>query len=119
MSADTNNGTSGNGTTKAGEQRCPSTRYWYVFISSSLITFAVGLILIVAWKTVKWCWKTYIQDPRKLRPNNAAAEETGGDSVGWMTEAKDWAGELLSGQRKLGRLLVSLLISTCSYVYIY
>lgn len=26
--------------------------------------------------------------------------------VGWMTEAKDWAGELISGQTKTGRVLV-------------
>lgn len=27
--------------------------------------------------------------------------------VGWMTEAKDWAGELISGQSATGRILVS------------
>jgi len=26
--------------------------------------------------------------------------------VGWMTEAKDWAGELISGQTTTGRILV-------------
>ena len=29
--------------------------------------------------------------------------------LGWMTEAKDWAGELISGQSTTGRILVSLL----------
>ena len=28
--------------------------------------------------------------------------------LGWMTEAKDWAGELISGQSTTGRILVSL-----------
>ena len=33
--------------------------------------------------------------------------------IGWMTEAKDWAGELISGQSMTGRILVSP--STFSY----
>ncbi|VBB35419.1 unnamed protein product [Acanthocheilonema viteae] len=28
--------------------------------------------------------------------------------IGWMTEAKDWAGELISGQSMTGRILVVL-----------
>jgi potassium large conductance calcium-activated channel subfamily M alpha protein 1 len=28
--------------------------------------------------------------------------------IGWMTEAKDWAGELISGQSTTGRILVVL-----------
>ncbi|KRZ91451.1 Calcium-activated potassium channel slo-1, partial [Trichinella sp. T8] len=31
-----------------------------------------------------------------------------GSQVGWMTEAKDWAGELISGQSTTGRILVVL-----------
>lgn len=30
--------------------------------------------------------------------------------IGWMTEAKDWAGELISGQSMTGRILVSCLL---------
>jgi len=29
------------------------------------------------------------------------------NDLGWMTEAKDWAGELISGQSTTGRILVS------------
>lgn len=29
------------------------------------------------------------------------------DHIGWVTEAKDWAGELISGQTATGRILVS------------
>ena len=31
--------------------------------------------------------------------------------IGWVTEAKDWAGELISGQTTTGRILVSLKLS--------
>lgn len=30
-----------------------------------------------------------------------------GRKLGWMTEAKDWAGELISGQSTTGKILVS------------
>lgn len=30
------------------------------------------------------------------------------NELGWMTEAKDWAGELISGQSTTGRILVSV-----------
>lgn len=30
--------------------------------------------------------------------------------IGWVTEAKDWAGELISGQTTTGRILVSTFI---------
>lgn len=97
-----------NATNRTNAQQCPSTRYWYVFISSSLITFAVGLVLLVTWKFGKWLKKTYIQDLRKMQAN-VAAEDVEYEAIGWLTEAKDWAGELLSGQRKIGRAVVSYL----------
>lgn len=36
---------------------------------------------------------------------NAKEEQV---QIGWMTEAKDWAGELISGQSMTGRILVVL-----------
>ncbi|KFD54421.1 hypothetical protein M514_04764 [Trichuris suis] len=39
---------------------------------------------------------------------NGAQERVEGSQVGWMTEAKDWAGELISGQSTTGRILVVL-----------
>lgn len=33
----------------------------------------------------------------------------GNGQLGWMTEARDWAGELISGQTMTGRILVSTL----------
>jgi potassium large conductance calcium-activated channel subfamily M alpha member 1 len=39
--------------------------------------------------------------------------------VGWMTEAKDWAGELISGQTTTGRILVcqSVIITRYDFKY--
>lgn len=34
--------------------------------------------------------------------------------IGWMTEAKDWAGELISGQSATGRILVCESGHSCS-----
>lgn len=88
------------------DDQCLNPRRWYVFLSSSLITFAVGFVPLVLWNIGHWVWKTCFREPRRVQPKGAI--ETGEDSVGWMTEAKDWAGELLSGQRKVGRIMVSI-----------
>lgn len=42
--------------------------------------------------------------PVKGVPKNPDTE------IGWVTEAKDWAGELISGQTTTGRILVSVFI---------
>lgn len=109
MSGNTTNKGLINATTRTNVFQCPSTRYWYVFISSSLITFGVGLVLLVTWKLGKWLKKTFMQDLRKMQSDVAAEEVEYEYAIGWLTEAKDWAGELLSGQRKIGRVLVSYL----------
>lgn len=85
---------------------CLESRYWYVFLAASLITFAAGFVPLVLWNFGNWIWKTCVREPRKVQPKGTI--ETAEDSVGWMTEAKDWAGELLSGQRKVGRVMVSI-----------
>ena len=36
-----------------------------------------------------------------------ADDRSANAEVGWVTEAKDWAGELISGQTTTGRILVS------------
>ncbi|KAL8575780.1 hypothetical protein ACOMHN_004966 [Nucella lapillus] len=44
--------------------------------------------------------------------------KTADPEIGWMTEAKDWAGELISGQTTTGRILVGLvfLLSIASLI---
>jgi len=43
-------------------------------------------------------------DAKNKTEGGGAPEEA---EVGWVTEAKDWAGELISGQTTTGRILVS------------
>ena len=80
------------------DEECLKERYWYAFLCSSLVTFGTGLSLILLGRLVSWCcWK------------DAGAKEvkrTSEVQVGWVTEAKDWSGELISGQTTTGRILV-------------
>jgi hypothetical protein len=148
---------------------CRDNPHWHVFLCSSLITFFVGLLLVLIWRIVAWlvCQsyvigggapgargqrsadRRYVASPaggpssivRSVSGSAAIAAPgsaqsalmaaplpsssnqrrhngppmrrfgSGGESsdndVGWMTEAKDWAGELISGQTTTGRILVS------------
>ena len=97
----TSNFTTASTTTIASseEDECLKERYWHAFLCSSLVTFGTGLCLILLGRLVSWCcWK------------DAGAVEVKRSSevqVGWVTEAKDWSGELISGQTTTGRILVS------------
>jgi len=113
-------------TTLSEEQRCMKDPHWYAFLCSSLITFFTGLLLVLSWRILAWlfCQRPGVQPATAAVPSaapDAAAPAAGADvwkkgdaedagaEVGWMTEAKDWAGELISGQTTSGRILVSLL----------
>uniref|UniRef100_A0A5S6QWD3 BK channel n=1 Tax=Trichuris muris TaxID=70415 RepID=A0A5S6QWD3_TRIMR len=48
------------------------------------------------------------RSPVTICGSGGAQERVEGSQVGWMTEAKDWAGELISGQSTTGRILVVL-----------
>ena len=43
--------------------------------------------------------------------------KTSDPEIGWMTEAKDWAGELISGQTTTGRILVSYQVHFLFYFH--
>lgn len=89
-------------------------RQWYSFLASSLVTFGSGFVIIFMYRMVvliccrkKKCLaggnssKASILEQRRFSKTPADPE------IGWMTEAKDWAGELISGQTTTGRILVS------------
>ena len=96
---------------------------WYYFLASSLITFGAGLLVILCYRLVLvlCCRKSRNQYKGAVTPNQIQKESSkefkdkspgfftikGHDpEVGWLTEAKDWAGELISGQTTTGRILV-------------
>ncbi|KAK2169416.1 hypothetical protein LSH36_10g10000 [Paralvinella palmiformis] len=108
-------------TTLSPQEICLQNRHWYAFLCSSLITFFVGLILVLTWRIFTWCCQTRrssslakASDQQKA----AAGPKTHETEIGWVTEAKDWAGELISGQTTTGRILVVLvfLLSIASLI---
>jgi potassium large conductance calcium-activated channel subfamily M alpha protein 1 len=104
---------------------CLEDRHWYAFLCSSLITFFTGLLLVLSWRIISWLFfqknvpvapppggAANQLDTASVKgaaggkveiPGQAAPDEA---EVGWVTEAKDWAGELISGQTTTGRILV-------------
>ena len=95
---------------------------WYYFLASSLITFGAGLFVIICYrvymKIYTICRKRNSQrkgiTPKIQKESSKEFKEKPGflnikghdPEVGWLTEAKDWAGELISGQTTTGRILV-------------
>uniref|UniRef100_A0A915HJT1 Ion transport domain-containing protein n=1 Tax=Romanomermis culicivorax TaxID=13658 RepID=A0A915HJT1_ROMCU len=118
------------------DRKCLMDRQYWCFLLSSLVTLCVCMSLVVIWRAVVYvCCQLNSVTPGKGPKsdgnlNNYAftngKEVDGqaavapqeqqyqfGDSdemthIGWVTEAKDWAGELISGQTPTGRILVVL-----------
>jgi potassium large conductance calcium-activated channel subfamily M alpha protein 1 len=116
------------------ERKCLEERKYWCFLLSSIVTFCVSMLLVVVWRIIAHlcCQRTEreIIPPEVDNINFKAL--TGSTSptivgttvnktdinrlnvkeeqvqIGWMTEAKDWAGELISGQSMTGRILVVL-----------
>nr|XP_039272746.1 calcium-activated potassium channel subunit alpha-1-like [Styela clava] len=107
-------------TTNATHTPCEQTRMWYVFLSSSLITFFGGLLIILIWRVFNYmCCAAYSQIPKdgnsskgtSSDKDNSDADSTksaGPLEVEWMTVVKDWAGVMISAQTLIGRILVVL-----------
>ncbi|KAH7979812.1 hypothetical protein HPB49_011332 [Dermacentor silvarum] len=103
-----------------GELECMRERKWWCFLLSSIFTFLAGLFIILIWRALAFlcCRKEKAgayspgapKQPtaKKAAPGAADAKRKGGEGaaeIGFMTEAKDWAGELISGQTTTGRIL--------------
>uniref|UniRef100_A0A0P4WR30 BK channel n=1 Tax=Daphnia magna TaxID=35525 RepID=A0A0P4WR30_9CRUS len=97
------------------EIECLKDRKWWCFLLSSIFTFLAGLLIVLIWRAMSiiCCRKDpspeYSQSDLKQqnlpKPPRQAKEEFEGTFV---TDAKDWAGELISGQTTTGRILVVL-----------
>lgn len=115
-----------------GELECMRERKWWCFLLSSIFTFLAGLFIILIWRALAFlcCRKEKAAAYSPGAPKQAAAakkgavdakRKAGGEGaaeIGFMTEAKDWAGELISGQTTTGRILVVLvfLLSIASLI---
>ena len=82
----------------------------------SIVTFCVSMLLVVVWRIIAHLCCQHTERPAEII--HADAEYNGGFKtgsgplskgemkkeeqvqIGWMTEAKDWAGELISGNKK-------------------
>ncbi|XP_026321790.1 calcium-activated potassium channel slowpoke isoform X26 [Hyposmocoma kahamanoa] len=99
-------------TVAAPEDECLSVRKWWCFLLSSIFTFLAGFMVVLAWRA---CTFVCCRKEPELAPNDPkqkeqkAARQNKQEFEGtFMTEAKDWAGELISGQTTTGRILVVL-----------
>lgn len=90
---------------------CLQERKWWCFLLSSIFTFILGLVIVLLWRLFAFiCCR---KEP-ELSPNDPKQKEQKAIRQGkqefegtFVTEAKDWAGELISGQTTTGRILVS------------
>lgn len=90
---------------------CLKVRKWWCFLLSSIFTFLAGLLIVLLWRAAAFlCCR---KEP-ELGPNDPKQKEQKANRQNkqefegtFMTEAKDWAGELISGQTTTGRILVS------------
>jgi potassium large conductance calcium-activated channel subfamily M alpha protein 1 len=112
------------------EEECLRERKWWCFLLSSIFTFIAGLGLVLIWRALSFicCRKHDYSSPGPDK--NSMKQPTGDQMVqqigpvqpgqkpgrqqpqefeaSFMTEAKDWAGELISGQTTTGRILVRI-----------
>ncbi|RUS73310.1 hypothetical protein EGW08_018921 [Elysia chlorotica] len=113
-------------TTMASESSCDKDdRQWYSFLASSMVTFGIGFFFILIYRLIVWlcCRKKRCMQVSNPAVSKASSLDkhyikTSDPEIGWMTEAKDWAGELISGQTTTGRILVGLvfLLSIASLI---
>ncbi|KAL7289275.1 hypothetical protein TKK_0017209 [Trichogramma kaykai] len=92
---------------------CLKVRKWWCFVLSSIFTFLAGLLIVLLWRAFAFlcCRKEPEFAPGDPKQKEQKAARQGKEFEGtFMTEAKDWAGELISGQTTTGRILVSIII---------
>ncbi|XP_021920913.1 calcium-activated potassium channel slowpoke isoform X37 [Zootermopsis nevadensis] len=94
------------------EDDCLKVRKWWCFLLSSIFTFFAGLTIVLLWRAFAFlcCRKEPEFSPNDPKQKEQKAARQGKQEFEgtFMTEAKDWAGELISGQTTTGRILVVL-----------
>lgn len=98
-------------TTIVPGQECLVERKYWCFLLSSICTFLAGLLIVLIWRALAFlcCRKEPEFGPNDPKQKEQKAARQGKQEFEgtFMTEAKDWAGELISGQTTTGRILVS------------
>lgn len=96
---------------------CLKERKWWCFLLSSIFTFLAGLLIVLLWRAFAFlcCRKEPELSPNDPKQKEQKTARQGKEFEGtFMTEAKDWAGELISGQTTTGRILVNSRHSYCN-----
>jgi len=115
-----------------GDEECLKERKWWCFLLSSIFTFLMGIITVLIQRGIASIFCRKVEDEysqAELRRQQEEAKKLrlqgqnpdgGGSDGDFMSEAKDWAGELISGQTGTGRILVCLVfILSISSLVIY
>lgn len=102
------------------DEECLKERKWWCFLLSSIFTFLMGVLSVVVVRGITsiCCHKDedefsqaelrrQEEEAKKLRLQGQNPDGSSGQEGDFMSEAKDWAGELISGQTGTGRILVS------------
>ncbi|XP_054166787.1 calcium-activated potassium channel slowpoke-like isoform X2 [Oppia nitens] len=127
------------GTYSPEEAKCLEDRKWWAFLLSSIFTLLAGIFIVLIYRLIEFLCagasghsnqsnsanskankqqmagvNLQVKDVKPTMPSDLPLNK----DLGWMTEAKDWAGELISGQSTTGRILVVLvfLLSIASLV---
>lgn len=83
---------------------CMKDRQWHYFLASSLITFALGLFILLLYKLVAFSCSRWSSRRRERRESTGQVEV-----VSFTTKLKWMAERWISGQTVTGRILVSYL----------
>ncbi|XP_066946445.1 calcium-activated potassium channel slowpoke isoform X30 [Macrobrachium rosenbergii] len=111
----------GSGTPHLSQAECLKERKWWCFLLSSIFTFLAGIFIVLIWRAFSFlcCRNKDASEFQKQQEKEKLLAQQGGLAPGqpkpknlmegnFVTEAKDWAGELISGQTTTGRILVVL-----------
>ncbi|KAK8386203.1 hypothetical protein O3P69_010723 [Scylla paramamosain] len=99
---------------------CLKDRKWWCFLLSSIFTFLAGIFIVLIWRAFSFlcCRNRDPSEYQKQQEKDKLLAQQGQPpgqpkpknlmEGNFVTEAKDWAGELISGQTTTGRILVVL-----------
>ncbi|MPC12362.1 Calcium-activated potassium channel slowpoke [Portunus trituberculatus] len=105
--------------TKFLQADCLKDRKWWCFLLSSIFTFLAGIFIVLIWRAFSFlcCRNRDPSEYQKQQEKDKLLAQQGQPpgqpkpknlmEGNFVTEAKDWAGELISGQTTTGRILVS------------
>ncbi|XP_076054675.1 calcium-activated potassium channel slo isoform X2 [Oratosquilla oratoria] len=111
------------GSAPLSDEECLKERKYWCFLLSSIFTFLSGIFIVLIWRACSFlCCRnkdSASEYHQQQKEKEKLAQQQGLMAPGgpkpknlmegnFVTEAKDWAGELISGQTTTGRILVVL-----------